>query len=179
MMKISEAGGRMQSEDLGMMMGCGACCLLVFWLPWIVLDLVFANGDSKCLTQEITEYSISLDLATWLTVQAGIMIFLAGIIYVAGIVACFTPAGAFLGGCGVCLLTMYPLFSMPWTLVGAVMFWGELDKAGTCDQPLTIFMYINLILGCFSILSCCCRGRVNSKQGASAMNDRPETSPII
>ncbi|CAB9496239.1 expressed unknown protein [Seminavis robusta] len=178
----SEASQRMQSEDLGMFMGIGGCCLLFFWMPWIVLDLVFAGGDSECLTQEITEYSISMDLATWLQVQAAIMIVLAGILMVAAIMACFTPIGALLGGCGLCLLTIHPLFSMPWTIVGALMFWGELDPAGTCDRGLTIYMYFNLIIGCFSIFSCCCRDRVRPSTEQTAPHDAPqktETSPIV
>ena len=122
--------------------------------------MVFANGDSACLTQEITKYSIDLTLKTWLLVQAYVMIGIAAVLLLAAIVACVAPTvGAVIAGFGFCLLILYSLFNIAWTIVGAVMFWGELDPAGTCKTGLTVYMWIILILGCLSILSCLCSGR--------------------
>ena len=124
------------------------CCRLCIMLPFIILSFVFANGNSECLTEEITEFNVSLDLQTWLRVQASMRLVLALALVPAIIGSCCADgAGAVLGYCGLLFQVLFGFFNVAWLIVGAIMFWGDLYQAGTCDSDLTIYMFANLILG--------------------------------
>ena len=128
---------------------------ICYLLPWIVLDFYFAHGDSECLTQEITQFDIPFDLQTWLHVQAITMLIYTLALIPALIVSCCCPAapcGVALGACGMCYMFLFGLFNLAWQIVGALMFWGDLYQTdGTCNSDLTVYMWVNLILGFVSL----------------------------
>ena len=154
-------GERNNNQEIDMntlrpVLGCAACVVICIMVPLIVLNFVMANGDSPCLTQEITKYSIDINLRTWLLVQAYVLLAVAVLILLAIILACVSPVvGGVFGTLVACLAIPISLFNIAWTIVGAIMFWGELQPAGTCHQGLEIYMWIILILGCLSICSTC------------------------
>lgn len=115
---------------------CVVSCLVCYLLPWIILDFHFANGDSECLNQEITKFNIPFDLQKWLHVDAITML-------ICGVVGC----------CAGCCMCLFGLFTFAWHIVGALMFWGDLYQTGTCNSDLTVYMWVNLIMG---FVSCCC-----------------------
>lgn len=132
-----------------------SCGWLVMVMPFIVLDFCFANGDSECLVQEILEFSIPFHLKLWLRIKA-ITMLISCLALVPGIIAgfCSEETGIACGIGGACYLCLNSLFSIAWLVVGAIMFWGDLYHAGTCDKDLTIYMFVNLIYG-FFLRACC------------------------
>ncbi len=134
-------------------------CLLIFFIPWIVCNLVFADKNDECLKQELD--NISITLQTWLQVDAYCMIGLLGIVLLIAIVVCLDlkTLAKITGFCGIITFVLYSIFRFAWLIVGAVMFWGELDKDGTCGNSLTIYMYIVLIFGFVGIFTNCCLGK--------------------
>lgn len=147
---------------------CGVVCCLCCLLPWIVLDFHFANGDSECLNQEITQFDIPFDLQTWLRVKAITMLASTLALVPAFVVSCCSEeCGVVLGGCGMCYICLFGIFSFSWKIVGALMFWGDLLQTGTCNSDLTVYMWVNLILG-FVGLSCGCSGSLAAGGGTAA-----------
>ena len=126
--KGNNANGQNEEEmmtALRPILAIALCVILCIVVPVIVLNLVMANGDSPCLTQEITKFSINMHLKTWLLVQAYVLIAIAALIVLAILLACISPAvGALFGTLGICVLIPVGLFNIAWTIVGAVMFWG-------------------------------------------------------
>ena len=62
-------------------------------------------------------------------------------------------------GIAMCTLILGSLFSFAWLIVGAIMFWGHLDKTDRCDDGLSAYMYVLLILSFVSIICNCSNGR--------------------
>ena len=118
-----------------------------------------ANGSSVCLHQEITKFHIDITLKTWLLVQAYVALAVFILILLCIVLAFISPvvAGVF-GALMMCAMIPISLFSIAWTIVGAVMFWGELYPAGTCNTGLTVYMFIVLIGGILSACNTCCGG---------------------
>lgn len=130
-----------------------------FCLGLLPLDFHFANGDSECLNQEITQFDIPFDLQMWLRVQAITMLVSTLALVPAFVVSCCSEECGVLvlGGCGMCYICLFGIFSLAWQIVGALMVWGDLLQTGTCNSDLTAYMWVHLILG-FVSFSCGCSG---------------------
>lgn len=63
--------------------------------------------------------------------------------------------------CFLCMMILYSLFALIWTIVGSVLFWGKLNPTGICQGGVQSYMYALLILT--YIASCCnCLYSLNS-----------------
>lgn len=124
-------------------------------LPFIIADLIYANNDTTCVNEPVN--NMSLTLKTWLEVDAYVKIgvicyFICAFIYNYVIVC--TPL-AFI--CVTLFMLLFGLFNFAWIIVGAVLFWGDLDQRHICDQSLTAYMYAILIIGLVGAFGQCCR----------------------
>ena len=125
------------------------CCIFGFTaimlVPFIVCDLYFAYGNDLCLIAPITNYGIGFDLKTWLLVEGyGNLAVVALLFLVALIGLCSAGAAAGLLIFSLCLLGLYSAFRLAWLIVGAIMFWGQLN--GSCGQSLNDYMWALLII---------------------------------
>lgn len=128
---------------------CGQCCLLFLALPWIVLDFVFANGESPCLTEE----SLWVDLRTWLLVQAHVMVLVAAVPWLSGVLALAAPSTGICAAFTVVVAGWVEnAFLFFWTPVGGIVFW---KTPPTCSAGLNTFVLINLVFCLASILLSC------------------------
>jgi hypothetical protein len=58
-------------------------------------------------------------------------------------------------------MLVYSFFSLIWTIVGSVLFWGRLNPTGICTGPVRDYMYALLIIT--YIAGCCnCLFSLNS-----------------
>jgi hypothetical protein len=107
---------------------------------------------------------ISFPLSLWLKVDAYSRVGLIGLVLFIALVSCCSLR---LGGCLLYLffiiVILYSLFSLAWTIVGAILFWGKLNPAGYCTGGIQIYMYIFLILS-FVGICCTCVGQLTQRK---------------
>lgn len=61
------------------------------------------------------------------------------------------------GGFAICFgiyTCLAGLFTLAWFIIGAIIFWGQLNPEGTCTSSLNSYMWVLLI---FSALGICCQ----------------------
>ena len=139
------------SSGVGVTLCLGIGLALCFYLPFIICDLYFAYNDSSpCLTQDLN--AVSFTLKTWLEVDAYVKIVsLVLIIILLLLMIAKANAAAAFAGCFVIYACLGALFSLAWFIVGAIIFWGQLNPNGTCHHSLNAYMWTVLILNAFSI----------------------------
>jgi hypothetical protein len=126
-------------------------CISIFLLPFIVCDLYYAYNNNSCTHISIKNYNIGINLATWLKVDGYINLSISGVLLFVGFVTCCFPViGLALGIFYLFFMGIVSLFNTAWIIVGAVMFWGDLDKGSSCDNGLKSYMYARLIIGIVS-----------------------------
>jgi hypothetical protein len=89
-----------------------------------------------------------------LQVDAYLRIGIVVLLFIAAISAYISiEAGAMCGLCVICIMLLYSLFTLVWTIVGSVMFWGEINPTGVCTGGVRDYLYALLII---SYISVCC-----------------------
>ena len=126
---------------------CVFAVILCINLPFIVCDLVFAGRDNTCVTT--TGTSISFDLAVWLQVDGYCRLAITCLFLLTAISACINvETGTKLFACTMCCVILYSFFNLAWLIVGSVLFWGDLNDKGLCNNTeVQGYMYAVLILG--------------------------------
>lgn len=99
----------------------------------------------------------TFDLSVWLQVDAYMRIGIAVLmIFVAIAMYNSMFAGASCGIIVLMIVIMYGLFFFAWTIVGSVMFWGDLNPSGVCYGPVQAYVFALLIITYVSIFCNCC-----------------------
>lgn len=132
---------------------CMVTCIALLFMPFIICDYSFAYNDDSCANIPLHKYSIAFPLSTWLKVDGFLTILqMVGIIIIVVTVATETKDNPnpffyllFLG------MMLISLFNFIWLIIGAVMFWGELQPGGHCNSSISAYMFARLILGFLSI----------------------------
>lgn len=124
--------------------------LLVLLFPFIFMDLYLAYTDTSCVSQEVPQ--ISLTLKDWLLVggyvSVGVFIVMSGMV-IRNLETPFIKLVSI-----VC-----SLFSMAWSVTGAVLFWSYMDNT-LCDSLTRNYVYTKLIMSFVGLfMSCCCSGK--------------------
>lgn len=140
-----------------------AIVLLVFNLPFIVCNLYYAYRADPCVNT-IAD-GIAFNLSVWLQVDAYLRIALCGMFLIAGLLGCCSlNAGVTCGACTICFMLIYGLFSLAWSIVGSVLFWGKLNPMGACSDGVQGYMFAMLIINYVSV--CCnCLYNIKNRQG--------------
>ncbi len=55
----------------------------------------------------------------------------------------------------ICILILYSICLLAWTIVGSVMFWGKLNPAGLCLSGPRTYMYGMLVINYVGICVMC------------------------
>ena len=117
--------------------------LLLLFSPFVILDFYIGYTDTSCVNQTVS--NMSLTLKTWFLVSAYssaiILIFciFLFIYYMYSNNNLFDTVFVYIFN-KVCTL-----FSLAWTITGAVLFWGMMDY-DVCDRLTRDYMYAKLIL---------------------------------
>jgi len=106
---------------------------------------------------------ISFTLQGWLEVDAYVRIIILAIILLA-VFSLLTSFGVFVLSCTLCFLVIYSLFSLAWTIVGAVLFWGKLAPLGVCYGSVSVYMNALLIISFVLVWCNCFCNRVGGTQ---------------
>ena len=129
---------------------CGLV-ILIFGLPFIILDLYVALTDASCVDQSITRMSITLK--TWLFVASGTNLFTIIWIIANFIFLRYKDLKTYPGLTGI--NKSISIFSACWYIVGAVLFWGYMDF-NSCSSMTKDYVFARLIIGLlFSSCSIC------------------------
>ena len=142
---------------------CVFAVILCLNTPFIVCDFVFA-GRGGCVDDKVDGFS-NLTLATWLRVDGGCRAAVAGLFLLCALISCFNFEAALrMLICTFLLLILYSFFALAWYIVGAVLFWGNLDKSGECSGSVKGYMYALLILGFLGVCANCFSGNQQRQQ---------------
>ena len=127
---------------------------LIMCIPIILLNFYFiTHDDSPCLHQEIVKFDIDITLKTWLAIQAYVFLGIVALYTVSIIITKVSGNSSNareFEKCADWFIIPVCLFNIAWTIVGALMYWGDLSKRHSCHTFLNIYMWINLLLGCFA-----------------------------
>jgi hypothetical protein len=131
---------------------CLVACISIILLPFIIFDYHFAN-DQSCAQLPLHKSSIAFPLSTWLKVDGFLTVLqLVGLVIIIVTVASETKDNPnpffYLLFLMMCLIS---LFNFIWLIIGAVMFWGELNPSGHCSSSISSYMWARLIIGFLSI----------------------------
>jgi len=124
--------------------------IIICCLPFIVCDLYYAYTDNSCVHNP-TKKSI-VDLYTYLLVSGYYGICSLAIV-VCGIIAIDIEKereNELVNVLFLLITYISTLFSTSWIIVGAVVFWNEVDNS-TCDKPIYNYLYASIIIK----LICC------------------------
>lgn len=139
-------------KGMGLSFGIMALVIGCFNLAFIIPSLIYSYQGSSCVTTMAEGFSFPL--STWLQVDAYTRVGIVALFLLVAIVSCIsTASGVKLAILSVCLLMIYSLFSLAWTIVGSVLFWGKLNPAGVCSGGVQSYMYALLII---TYVGTCC-----------------------
>lgn len=117
-------------------------------IPFGVCDLYYSYKDYSCVWIDIANTKLRFPLQTWLRVDGGVLLGMAVLILLFGIILCCNPSGGQgLFWCHNVLTFLFALFRLAWLIIGAIMFWGYLNKFPLCDTAIRRYMWANLIVG--------------------------------
>ena len=126
-------------------------------LPFIVCDLVFASDSSvACVTT--MGANIEMNLSTWLQADGYCRLAITCLLLISAIIGSINfEKGLMFFGCTMCFTIIYSLFQLAWLIVGAVLFWGDLNsRSGLCDgTQVQGYMFALLILSFIGIFVQC------------------------
>ena len=132
---------------------CIFAVILCVNLPFIVCDLVFAGRNNACVTTMGT--NIGLTIGTWLQVDGYCKVAIVALFFLVALAGCCNPDTAIkMFACTLCFILIYSLFNFAWLIVGAVLFWGDINEKGLCGgTEVQGYMYAVLILGFIGVCS--------------------------
>ena len=119
-------------------------CLLIFILPFIVVDLYFGYSDQPCLTTNFDNPAVTI--GTWLRVSGYVQ--LGYLILMCSTFFANKDIGELLRKL---MKYIFGMFFTAWTIVGSVIFWKYLEPNELCDNSLTKYLWARLIIGLINI----------------------------
>ena len=121
--------------------------LLLLSFPFIVCDFYYANNDYSCVWAPIQSYKINFPLQRWLRVDGAMMLAFLVVMLIIAITICVSPACDWMYPVHAIVGGILAVFRFAWLIVGAVLYWGYLNKAGLCASNIRGYMFANLIIG--------------------------------
>lgn len=111
--------------------------------PFIICDLYYAYTDTSCV-HNATKHT-TVNLFSYLAVS-GFFNLSVLLVYICGFCSLSSEDGAtcFILVCSF-LQQFFLLFSLSWVMVGAVVFWSEIDNS-SCSSPVYNYMMASLII---------------------------------
>ena len=139
------------SSGLGAYLFLYAMCFFIMFVPFIVASLYYAYNDVSCsmITGDFWGFAkgINFDLRKWLQIDAYIALgFLIIFLILGGLAWCLNGRPCVYGfweG----LHVLFFVWRLVWLIVGAVLFWKDINPTGFCARPFANYMKAMLIIG--------------------------------
>jgi|LakMenEpi03Aug12_release.lakeMendotaPanAssembly.Ray.scaffolds.fasta_scaffold303550_3 hypothetical protein len=130
-----------------------AVFISIIALPFIACDLYYAYNDQSCVQEYPNKININLKMFLLLS---GYMLLSKVIIIIIGISSISYQYTDFINITVMILLGLllivYELFNVIWNIIGAVIFWGNIYKNDNCDNGISTYMFVSLIIKLFTNL---------------------------
>jgi hypothetical protein len=122
--------------------GCSFIILLLIYSPFIVCDLYFGYTHISC--QDIVSPHMDLTIGMWLKVNGYLLVSML-------FVPLFFP---FIDEKNKCVTIsawvisrLSRIFVLSWLIVGAILFWRDIEPLGKCDKSVNSYIWARLIMG--------------------------------
>jgi hypothetical protein len=125
--------------------------ITILALPFIVCDLYYAYNDSSCVQEYPKKFNINLKIYLLLsgyTLLSNITIIIFGLCMTSKRytdiinISVIILLGIFMIICG--------LFNVIWNIIGAIVFWGNIYKNDNCDNNISTYVFVSLIIKLFA-----------------------------
>lgn len=141
-----------ENDDKFQMNVINVCIIFIaaiFVLPFIICDLVFGYNDDSCV--DIYPENLSfMNMKIYLLVSGYFVISMLTII----IINCFIANGN--DGDNIVSIAILSIlfhisrvFLVIWNIIGAVIFWGTLNKQDLCSKSVNAYLFVSLIIKLF------------------------------
>ena len=119
-------------------------------LPIIVCDLYYAYNDTSCVNDYANK--IIINLKTYLILSSFNTI-LAIILIIFGMCMTSYKYSNFINTSIIIIpliiIVICALFNIVWNIIGSIIFWGGIYKTNNCDNYITTYMFVSLIIKLF------------------------------
>ena len=119
-------------------------------LPIIVSDLYYAYNDTSCVNDYTNK--ININLKTYLILSSFNTI-LASILIIFGMCMTSYKYSNFINTSIIIIpliiIIICALFNIVWNIIGSIIFWGGIYKTNNCDNFITTYMFVSLIIKLF------------------------------
>ena len=128
-----------------------AVCFFIMFLPFIVASLYYAYNDSSCtlIPGDFWGFTngINFNLYKWLQIDAYIALGFVLIFFLIGGLAWCLDGRPCTYGFWEGLHVVFFIWRLVWLIVGAVLFWKDVNPSGFCSRPFANYMKAMLIIG--------------------------------
>ena len=124
--------------------------VIIFVSPFVICDLVFGYGDDSCLyiypeNFNVMNMKIYLLISGYFTIGILSSIFINWYFVANGNIEDNIVLFGFLS----IILHISQVFLVIWNILGAVIFWGTLNKQKLCSNNVNTYLFVSLIIKLF------------------------------
>jgi hypothetical protein len=120
-------------------------------LPFIICDLYYAYNDTSCVQEYPNKFNINLKIYLLLS---GYMLLLNVIIIIFGLCMTSRIYNDFINVSMMIILGVFIMLSgilnVIWNIIGAIVFWGNIYKNDNCDNRISTYIFVSLIIKLFA-----------------------------
>ena len=120
-------------------------------LPFIICDLYYAYNDTSCVQEYPNKFNINLKIYLLLS---GYMLLLNVIIIIFGLCMTSRIYNDFINVSIMIILGVFIMLSgilnVIWNIIGAIVFWGNIYKNDNCDNRISTYIFVSLIIKLFA-----------------------------
>ena len=124
-----------------------AIFIIIIALPFITCDIHYAYNDNSCVKEYPNKININLKMYLLLS---GYMLLSKIIIVIFGMFSVSQRYSNFINVIVIVLLGLlmvaYELFNVIWNIIGAIIFWGNIYKNNNCDDDVSTYIFVSLII---------------------------------
>lgn len=124
-----------------------AIFIIIIALPFITCDIHYAYNDNSCVKEYPNKININLKMYLLLS---GYMLLSKIIIVIFGMFSVSQRYSDFINVSVIVLLGLlmvaYELFNVIWNIIGAIIFWGNIYKNNNCDDDVSTYIFVSLII---------------------------------
>ena len=121
--------------------------IIIIALPFITCDIHYAYNDNSCVKEYPNKININLKMYLLLS---GYMLLSKIIIVIFGMFSVSQRYSDFINVSVIVLLGLlmvaYELFNVIWNIIGAIIFWGNIYKNNNCDDDVSTYIFVSLII---------------------------------
>jgi len=120
-------------------------------LPFIVCDLYYAYNDTSCVQEYPNKFNINLKIYLLLSgymLLSNITIIIFGLCMTSHRYNDFINVSVMII-LGI-LMIICGLFNAIWNIIGAIVFWGNIYKNDNCDNNISTYIFVSLIIKLFA-----------------------------